>query len=49
MIIYDWKLVISAGCFSIIPASELVPGDIVEVGGMFALHVNKQRLCGLTF
>ena len=25
----------SAGCFSILPATELVPGDIVEVGGMF--------------
>lgn len=23
-----------AGCFSILPASELVPGDIVEVTGM---------------
>lgn len=22
------------GCFSILPATELVPGDIVEVGGM---------------
>jgi hypothetical protein len=21
------------GCFSILPATELVPGDIVEVGG----------------
>lgn len=22
------------GCFSILPATELVPGDIVEVGGI---------------
>ena len=26
-----------AGCFSILPATELVPGDIVEVAGMRAL------------
>lgn len=26
-----------AGCFSILPATELVPGDIVEVAGMCAL------------
>lgn len=24
-----------AGCFSILPATELVPGDIVEVAGEF--------------
>lgn len=30
------NMVFSAGCFSILPATELVPGDIVEVGGMFA-------------
>lgn len=30
-----------AGCFSILPATELVPGDIVEVTGMCALsHLN---------
>ncbi|KAG1341808.1 Calcium-transporting ATPase [Cocos nucifera] len=29
----DVATVLRNGCFSIIPASELVPGDIVEVGG----------------
>jgi hypothetical protein len=28
---------IIAGCFSILPATELVPGDLVEVTGMFVL------------
>ena len=30
-----------AGCFSILPATELVPGDIVEVAGMCALSPKR--------
>jgi Ca2+ transporting ATPase len=30
----DVATVLRNGCFSILPATELVPGDIVEVGGM---------------
>jgi len=36
------ETMISAGCFSILPATELVPGDIVEVGGMFT-HKPRKR------
>lgn len=28
------------GCFSILPATELVPGDIVEVGGTVSCSYN---------
>lgn len=32
-------LVLFIGCFSILPATELVPGDIVEVGGMLIQYL----------
>jgi hypothetical protein len=32
------------GCFSILPATELVPGDIVEVGGTIQFHSNDFHL-----
>lgn len=31
-----------AGCFSILPATELVPGDIVEVSGELVMRCLKQ-------
>lgn len=31
-----------AGCFSILPATELVPGDIVEVSGELVMQYLKQ-------
>jgi hypothetical protein len=33
---------IVTGCFSILPATELVPGDIVEVSGMLIVWSSDQ-------
>lgn len=34
-----------SGCFSILPAADLVPGDIVEVSGMLSLLIKSTGNC----